>query len=166
MRPMRMYIKIVLVFLCITVVSAICMYAAPMGSGIIPYAAALNFLAGNSILYTICPPALAVVEHAVNRPIAQGDCRVKNLIPTGRLVVGYASAPGIKSQYHVRGYAEDGGLYDRTCPGCSMGNPDIVLTVRDFSVTDTKFHTFAPQAVAAYAYLRTALIVKKLNPLK
>ncbi len=156
------YIIIIMILLLITMGSSICFHTIPV-RGVQVYAAAINLLVGSSILYHISPPTVAAVEHIANKPIIYGDCRVKNIVRRGHMLVGYATLPEGGSMYHVRGITPNGEIYDKTCPNCLMENPDLTIGIKDYTVSETHLLKKNYPAFAAYTYLRTALLINKIK---
>lgn len=156
---MKGYFKILTVLIVITIITM----PAHDGNYKSKTEGVMNFFAGSMVLYNLSSPALATIEHIINRPITYGDCRVKNILPTGVIVAGVFDSNG-RDEPHVRTYSRKSvdRYYDVTCPACEPKQAFFMMGVKDYKVQETLFTEKSWRSINAYLYIRTALFIKKI----
>jgi hypothetical protein len=152
------YIKMIPILLILTFVSFHAYKATKSAT-----AKELNLLAGK-IVYTVGTPFLSIVENTLGYVITYGDCRVKNLISSGVLIVGKTTE--IKSGqegYHLRSFTTDGREIENTCPTCYFTKVSYGMAVKNNKILGVRWEkTPDISDITAYVYIRTALWYRSL----
>lgn len=131
--------------------------------GLIFLLGAINTYSG-AVLYAINPPIVAALEHSLDKSLFYGECRVKNIVKSGTLLVW--QVPNFKNELHVRGFLEDGTVVEKVCSTCVLNADNVAFTlkVKEYVPVETVFHkTPKYSEICAYLYLRAALKVEYLK---
>lgn len=127
----------------------------------------INKIAGD-VLFLMAPYALATIEHAFDRNLTYGDCRIKNLIPTGFYVVGTVINKEGNRQNHLRAYVEKNNQFipvDYTCPTCEF-DPErlmFIVHVQNYEIQKSKIIQKSYTSAVNYVYVVVAAYVQKLK---